>query len=383
MKKQNRGGGICKPLAFTLVELLVVIAIIGILIALLLPAVQSAREVARRMQCSNNLKQMGLALHSYHDTFKAFPNNAVQLGTFYDYPRLSALTALTPYLEQQAIYDAILDPVKGAESVALGTKAGSLKSERVAWYDQIPGLMCPSSGSQRRDNGSEDGSAITNYLVSSGDWPDVHVYAFGGDKNNPTGYITNPRCVFAAVGRGWKNTGGITDGTSNTIAMSEKIVPTESGQGARIKNAIGVSPDAVTGHGTSPATVGDPDVCNSATIRDGNFYTAGAVPIPEGSGLRWADGQTAYTAFSTILPPNSPSCFTVPYAEERSLITANSNHTGGVNTMRFDGSVDFVSETVNAVTSDRNSSLAVTSGISPYGVWGALGSISGGESTTQ
>ncbi|MCB9938424.1 MAG: DUF1559 domain-containing protein [Planctomycetaceae bacterium] len=104
---------------FTLVELLVVIAIIGILVALLLPAVQAAREAARRMQCSNNMKQMGIAFHNYHDTFKKFPSayticrldamGSPLGGAPYNAPRgdtaVSWGTSLLPYMEQQTVYD--------------------------------------------------------------------------------------------------------------------------------------------------------------------------------------------------------------------------------------------------------------------------------------
>ncbi len=107
-----------KPLrrAFTLVELLVVIAIIGALVALLLPAVQAAREAARRMQCSNNMKQYGIALHNYHDTYQDFPSSRIQLsqfdgGTVSDnnlYAGWSTHVAILPFLEQTARWDAFL-----------------------------------------------------------------------------------------------------------------------------------------------------------------------------------------------------------------------------------------------------------------------------------
>ena len=370
---------------FTLIELLVVIAIIGILIALMLPAVQAAREAARRMQCSNNLKQLGLALHNYLDTHKVFPVNAVQRTAYYKYPRLNANVALLPYLEQQALYDAIgTIPDDPAWSCSLGTALGSNKTMKLPWYEQVSTFVCTSSGSTRRDRSSEEGSGITNYMFSSGDWPDAHCYRFGTDaesRNAARDYITNPRAVFVGVGRGWKSTGGIADGTSNTIAMSEKLVPTDSGPWVLVRLAIAFSFAAVTDTMTSPTLGGDPDVCNSSAVRSGVFYTNTVTVTNEGSGLRWADGLTAYSTFSTILPPNSASCYNGG-PDDRALITATSNHIGGVNTVRFDGSVGFVSNTINAVTSGRVNSFAVSEGASPYGVWGALGSINGGETTT-
>ena len=103
----------CKRTGFTLVELLVVIAIIGILVALLLPAVQAAREAARRMSCGNNLKQYGVAIHNYHDTYKCLPPSGDWTAmpgdsqTLWNNPSLSWQARILPFAEQQAMYDQI------------------------------------------------------------------------------------------------------------------------------------------------------------------------------------------------------------------------------------------------------------------------------------
>jgi len=151
---------------FTLVELLVVIAIIGILIGLLLPAVQAVRAAARRVQCSNNLKQIGLGLLNYHDSNKAFPAGAYWYGTDYDRYRGSILIRLLPFIEQKALYDAF-DFNKRIDDQTFpdGTLIGATI---------VPTYVCPS------DNNSDlyNGRAIHNYAASKG----------------PTRHINSPTC---------------------------------------------------------------------------------------------------------------------------------------------------------------------------------------------
>ncbi len=124
--------------AFTLVELLVVITIIGILIALLLPAVQSAREAARRLQCINNLKQLALAVHGYHDVYKVLPASRIQYGSNADRDRLMAWTVATlPFLEQQALYDLW-------DSNVSASTPGHNEGNRTVWRTHLPLHTCPS-----------------------------------------------------------------------------------------------------------------------------------------------------------------------------------------------------------------------------------------------
>jgi len=191
---------------FTLVELLVVIAIIGILIALLLPAVQAAREAARRSQCTNNLKQFGLALHNYHDTYKVFPPRKGGSGcaagaTTGNCERLSGFIGLLPFIEQKAMYEQIR-----AGDPALGYPPGG----PAAWYGWAPWnypprnqFVCPS------DTGAPQGGQRLNS------------YGFSiGDQIISIRDATQVRGLFAF--RTCYSTADILDGTSNTLAMSER-----------------------------------------------------------------------------------------------------------------------------------------------------------------
>lgn len=366
---------------FTLVELLVVIAIIGILIALLLPAVQAAREAARRMDCSNHVKQFSLALHTYHDAYNSFPSGNACI--FYRGPDAngtdvtrrwtgySPFFVLMPYFEQGPLYE------KGTK----GTQAGLDPSGGEVWGETMAFLLCPSDTNAYKSDGR------ATYLYSLGDWIDKN------NDNATLGRVMNSRGLFA---RGilrngaltatsvnptllFKTMGSISDGTTNTIVFSERVT---SSNRNRIKGAyiLGLA----WGNAETPTTGATyaPKLCADTKGPDGTYDEAkGSIQIKEHFGTRWADGRGP-GSFATILPPNSPSCSgaALDY-DARMMVSASSNHTGGVNVGLGDGSVRFVAETVNAGTL-TDSVYPVMSGISPFGVWGAMGSINGGESQT-
>ena len=159
---------------FTLVELLVVIAIIGILIALLLPAVQAAREAARRSQCTNNLKQFGIAIHNYADTFKAFPpkRSGTQQGgcALCNGAFGTVWMRLTPFYEQQQIFDEWSSPqtYSGVSYTAFGPCPWDATSGTYVPYQrQVNTLLCPSDGQSANKGATDRGR--TNYMVSVGD----------------------------------------------------------------------------------------------------------------------------------------------------------------------------------------------------------------------
>jgi len=334
---------------FTLIELLVVIAIIGILVAILLPAVQQAREASRAATCRNNLKQLGIALHNYDDTARCFPPRQTGTGspgmTQSQQTRSSAFVCLMPYVEQGAYYQQIIDDndVPWAASV--------VTSRRVPLY------ICPTDPTGSDPSGSPNFRGYANYIFSAGDT----LSGSGNAPVSPTPVIVGSRGMFASLKT--YRLAECADGTSNTIAMSEGVRP---GRTDEIGMRVG---------GASPAS---PASC--ASYLSGRSYTISGWTGDTAFGYRWADGAAYFTAFSTILPPNSASCFvTAPDHWGTGLFSASSRHSGGVNAMLCDGSVRFISESIDAGNLTSLPPNPDVGGASPYGVWGAMGSRSGSE----
>ncbi|HEX6984450.1 MAG TPA: DUF1559 domain-containing protein [Planctomycetaceae bacterium] len=357
---------------FTLIELLVVIAIIAVLIALLLPAVQQAREAARRTQCKNNLKQLGLALHNYHDVYGMFvprkggtddgnggcPADRTKANCL----RLSGFAPLLPFIEQAPLY----------EQIKNGDPAGGVPPNGPAawlswnpWNVTLPGLLCPS-----------DGRAVTirqsNYVFSVGDtvvdnlnrW-DVRGM-FGRSYRNSSGGTFNGASSFATV----------TDGTSNTVALSEHL---REDLGIRAGNQIAVKVGYAMNQG---GLRNNPGICKATVGADG-YYLA-SVQAKARHGLVW-DGQMERLGFTTIIGPNGPGCAEaadVNADNNHVVIPPTSNHTGGVNVLLADGSVRFISDNIDTGNLAAPS-LTALGGASPYGVWGALGTKAGGEAISE
>lgn len=345
---------------FTLVELLVVIAIIGILIALLLPAVQAAREAARRSQCTNNLKQLGLALHNYHDVNKKFPT--LHGGTVGTSPwdngnngQLCGMVALTPYLEQQPLYDQISGPLTVGSITFPPFGPAAWRTDYPPFRQQTPGLVCPSdTGFSTRNPASEQ--AYNNYMLSVGD----HISNNAYDKPTRGPFAAQHYATFA----------DISDGTSNTVGLAERSIYVKTG---------GIRGDIAMNVGTTLHQ--NPTLCQATKGTDG-MYRSGIPLHPEKVvGKRWADGRPAWNGVCTILPPNSPSCLNNDQSWQWGIFSASSYHPGGANCVMMDGSVQFISETIDT------GNLALPQpgnrgGKSPYGVWGALGSVAGSEAVS-
>ena len=328
--------------AFTLVELLVVIAIIGILIALLLPAVQAAREAARRAQCTNQLKQLGIALHNYHDTYKTFVPR--KQGPSTSAGRLAGFVGLLPFLEQSAMYDQI--KAGDATNPPWGPTPWSAWTP---WNEAPQTLRCPSAADDEMSYG-------VNYVFSVGD-----TITNNRDANTLRGLFGATKGVRMAE---------ISDGTSNTVAMSEHLIANfNPGSQASVR----VNEGTATGFS---GLASNPQQC--AATANGGKYADPSI-VKGRTGWRWTDGQVEKIGFTTVLPPNAPSCIDGTDSNGdgvNTIMSPGSNHPGGVNVLRADGSVSFISETIDT---GNLSSASVSSGQSPYGVWGALGSKSGGE----
>ena len=301
------------PSGFTLVELLVVIAVIGVLIALLLPAVQAAREAARRIECANKLKQIGLAMHNYHDAHRILPFGQGGTGSKY-----SAVALLLPYMEELPLHDSIDFRFPYTDAV-----------NSPARLTELPGFRCPSDVHNPL---SATGGGI-NYMANKGNgivWRDA---------TGPNAGLPNPNGVFyfqSAI-----RFGDIRDGLSNTAAFSERVLADGS-------NGI-VSPVAdVFFHPGAPVTRDEAmQMCDAIDI------TNLANQFPLFMGAPWIDGQHTYLHTT---PPNSRSCgfFTVL----RAVMPPSSRHPGGVQLLLCDGSVHFVNNSIDLRTWRRLGSRA-------------------------
>ncbi len=353
-----------KRIGFTLIELLVVIAIIAVLVALLLPAVQQAREAARRSQCKNNLKQLGLALHNYHDAAGCVAMGSGDNGG----PggeRQSATVQLLPYLDQAPLYN--LCSSGGTAASVNGTQAYPNAFSWVPWdtnhvavVTKIPLLLCPSDDPMSATPPSQG----TSYRFSRGDTSWDHCSQWNGNGGRNRGMF-----VGGTGNSGRRTFSSVTDGLSNTIAMSERIMV--KGLGNSVKTG-GIAKQPAQATYTS-----NPGAC-LAQVNAQGIYTVAVGSNPVFGGNRWADGQSTFTGCTTIVGPNKPSCTDPQNTDQNDgVMDPTSFHVGGVHVLMGDGAVRFVNDSINT----GNVSLpTVTGGPSPYGVWGALGSIQGGES---
>jgi prepilin-type N-terminal cleavage/methylation domain-containing protein/prepilin-type processing-associated H-X9-DG protein len=308
---------------FTLVELLVVITIIGILIALLLPAVQMAREAARKMQCSNNLRQIGLGMHNVENSTGAFPPG-IKSRTPFSYDKANGgfewtyfLHFLLPYVDQQGLYDALRGPEFDIQNFWASPSTWPVLARDIT----LPQLMCPSDGSGGSQMiNSWAGAGVNypkcNYLGIFSGFNDFEGFRSAADTTplwvSPNGEST--RAVFRC-GVGTKLS-DITDGTTYTMAVAEylKGVDAKDPRGGIWTNRAGIQSLYVTVGPNSPAL---DDICSA-------FYPTYSPNEP-----------------SMNLPCFSGSYFNTNYASPRS------RHEGGVNVVFCDGSVHFIQDGID------------------------------------
>jgi len=365
---------------FTLVELLAVIAIIGLLIALLLPAVQSTRESARRMACSNNLKQLGTALHGHMAARRGLPalkggpleSNMVG-GTVYGdvdalpwpHPRVtagmtlpdgsvyrgtgswSAFVVLLPFLEQAPLYDR-------AVAFPGGSPAPDWRTTK------LPLLLCPSDAAPL---------GLNNYLFNAGDTCDpVQTFdnAFGDSARLNRGlFAVNSRVTAVQI----------QDGLSRTIAMAEGLRPAYTG--STTDPFVDASSPMNNADANGNTQWGPPATCLASFV--GGRFSTQIWSAGRSQGAVWANGRVIYVGMTTVLPPNSPVCSEQRYG---GVLTPRSRHPGGVMGMMADGAVMFVSSFIDAGNPGATSPSGPAAQ-SPYGVWGALGSKNSGEATVM
>ncbi|MDR2439768.1 MAG: DUF1559 domain-containing protein [Planctomycetaceae bacterium] len=354
------------PFGFTLVELLVVIAIIGVLIALLLPAVQAAREAARRMQCVNKLKQLGIATHNYHDTHGSLPTGMSRIHrtiTNTNQHKFGLFLHLCPFSEQQTLYD---------EFVGKADAYNYDKFPAIAAGLTLSGLVCPSNSGEVpiTNAGVNTLNGRNNYAPVFGD---VIVWGATANALNNTS-VHCPRGFFG-IKYSYKTFAGITDGLSNTIAFSERV-----GLKSLRQEYYPENPKAGTVKTSSWSTES-----YAATRQHCITAQATTTAIGNSVGIQWANGDFSVNALMTVMPPNAASCAGEDWGAQLILNTPSSNHKGGVNTCYGDGSVHFITETIHSITSGQTDSTEILkynkeSGISHWGVWGALGSACGNES---
>lgn len=305
---------------FTLVELLVVIAIIGILVAVLLPAIQAAREAGRRAACMNNLRQMGLAMLNYETSYKVFPPSDVltvnpSTGLLTRSLGLSVHARLLPFVEESALRTLVNFSVPYDDPVNLNAR-----NTRVAMF------VCPSDGGENAISIPGPG-APNSYHANQGSGVVWSIPSSPSDPNYP---LWPPNGVL--IRNGGVKVADVIDGLSHTAAFAERII----GDG---NNGISTEESDTFAPGTThPGVEKAWQDCLAVDITDLSKQGYSEVGFP------WIRAYHSTTIYYHNNTPNGRSCM---YPPGQIMTTATSQHNGGVNLMLCDGSARFVSEEIN------------------------------------
>ncbi len=392
--------------AVTLLEVVFAISILGVLITILLPAMQAARESARRRTCSNNFKQIGLAMQHYHTSFEMLPMHgtgptnesnddccaaAMQPGVYPDAPaftrhQLSYLVGLLPFLDQQELWVEIANDHiddRGNYWPAFGPAPYTAIYQ--PWNTEIPAFRCPSDPGR-----GAPALGRTNYAACVGDsmWrTDGASWSYfkgsgwryhGSNSLRARQVKHSVRGVF--VPRRMMQYRDILDGLANTMAAGE--IATDLGDrhittsGSRFNGR-----DNVLGNPKFCADQGQMDPERPrfwSSGKDGGSLPNLTSPLTM-RGFRWADFRPIFSQVNTILPPNSEICLRGSHGQD-GVVPPSSRHQGGAHILMADGAVIFITDSIE--TGDPRSPVIYfrdavhqhdVGATSPYGIWGALG----------
>ena len=415
-----------------MIEVCAVVALIGILVALLLPAVQAAREHARRTSCSNNLMQVAIGIRSYQAAHGHYPvqlhgtDGSVIVNEDND-RRLSYLVGVLPYINQVNLADMIRGEVKRVDppvggglgfmdsSEMLDADGDELQSEDEAvevrfwprngpepfadgypaWRTEVPTYRCPSDPGSGSYSSSGRSTGRSNYAACLGDgcvaqetgpYKSVEgVFIFDEDLAKQT----NAAMRGAFVPRVPTRDSDITDGISYTLLLGE-VCTSLGDQSVRTRPAIAKDKEQL---------LADPGLARTVDYRRGETGEAPLITRGYSSawdtledpqlminagwkgsherGLNWADGMPLYTGFNTVLPPNREIVLSAARDDSWGVLPPSSYHPGGVNVAMVDGSVRYISDDIDAGDGHQPTvhlgSANPPGTRSPFGVWGAMG----------